>query len=253
MITSRKLIAALLAKNNKPWEWVPEVSLGGKTLAGTGVWRSTLLDGRCSSCETMRREGEKANQRAQDLRESAIELFGGIKPYREFTFERFRVTPGNQVAFTRAKAFQPKSENFFFRGACGAGKTHLAYALSRNGLEHGFSVSITTQAQLVRRSRMKEPDQEQAVIDHWAHVDVLVLEELGKTNDTPFSRQILQEVLDRRAFRDRGGLVVTSQYSLDQLAQRSGDDAIPSRLAGMCQLIRITGGDYRLQRAEVSR
>src|SRR5262245_32147327 len=33
-----------------PWEWVPPVTLAGRTLAGTGVWRSGLVDDRCAGC-----------------------------------------------------------------------------------------------------------------------------------------------------------------------------------------------------------
>jgi DNA replication protein DnaC len=77
-----------------------------------------------------------------------------------------------------------------------------------------------------------------------------VLDNLGPGLDTPFSRQILQEILDHRENHDRAGLLVTSRYSLDDLAAKLADDAIPSRLAGLCEVIQIGGRDGRLGRFE---
>jgi hypothetical protein len=39
---------------------------------------------------------------------------------------------------------------------------------------------------------------------------------------------------------------VTSRYSLNGLAQKFNDDTIPSRLAGMCEVMEIKGLDHRL-------
>ena len=41
----------------------------------------------------------------------------------------------------------------------------------------------------------------------------------------------------RSVERLRPGLVVTSRYFPGELAQKLDDDAIPSRLAGMCQIV----------------
>ena len=102
--------------------------------------------------------------------------------------------------------------------------------------------------QLTRKMRMKEPLQEQAAVDELVRTQVLVLDDLGTGVDTPFARQILQEILDRRGFNDSGGLVVTSKYSLDELAAKLADDSIPSRLGGMCRVIEVNGPDGRLSR-----
>jgi len=93
-------------------------------------------------------------------------------------------------------------------------------------------VTILLAAQLSRKVRMKDPDKEQEAIDGYVRSDVLVLDDLGAGPDTPFSRQILQEILDGRDFADRPGLVVTTKYSLNELAGKRVDDSIPSRLAG---------------------
>jgi endogenous inhibitor of DNA gyrase (YacG/DUF329 family) len=71
-----------------PWEFVPAVLLNGRPLAGTGVWRSALVDDRCPTCQATLEEQREQEQRALARRTELIELLGGIKPYCEFTFER---------------------------------------------------------------------------------------------------------------------------------------------------------------------
>jgi DNA replication protein DnaC len=193
------------------------------------------------------REAERQKaERALAIRAGLIQLLGGEKPYREFTFERYRVTEGNRLAYQRSKHLNPATENLYLWGPCGVGKTHLAYAAARRAFEERLSVSILFASQVSRKVRMKEPAGEQAAIDELARADVLVLDDLGTGSDTAFSRQVLQEILDARDFSDRAGLVVTSPYSLDDLANKLAADAIPSRLAGMCSVVEIRGADIRL-------
>jgi DNA replication protein DnaC len=228
------------------WEWVPAIPLGGKALAGTGVWRSQLMDGLCPACLVAIEVNRKKEQGAQALREALIQVLGGEKPYREFTFEKYQVTPGNQLAFAKAKHFSPSDDNLYFWGPCGVGKTHLAYAIARRSFEQGRSVTILKSSQLSRKVRMKDPNQEQESIDGFVRMQVLILDDLGMGNETAYARQVLQEIMDDRDFNDRAGLVVSSKYSLSGLAQKLNDDTIPSRLAGMCQVVEIKGLDHRL-------
>jgi DNA replication protein DnaC len=231
-----------------PWEWVPAVLIQGKPLGGTGVWRSQLGEGLCPSCIAAAEARRWQERRQHILRADLIRLLGGSKPYREFTFDRYHVTTENQLAFERAKNFRPASENLYLWGACGVGKTHLAWAAARRHFEESLSVVIQSASQLSRKVRMKEPEKEQAAIDEFVRADMLVLDDLGGGPDTAFSRHVLQEILDGRSFHDQAGLVVTSKYSLDGLAAKLLDDSLPSRLAGMCQVIEVEGIDHRLHR-----
>jgi DNA replication protein DnaC len=185
-------------------------------------------------------------RQARSQREGLVQLLGGEKPYREFTFERYQVAPGNRLAFEKAKNFNPHQDSLYLWGPCGVGKTHLACAIARTAFDQRRSVIILRPFQLVRRLRMKDPDEEQALTDRFIRLQVFVLDDLGVGHDTAYARQILQEILDGRNFKDRSGLVITSQYSLGGLAQRLGEDTISSRLAQMCQVSEIKGVDYRL-------
>jgi len=228
-----------------PWEWVPAVLLNGKSLAGTGVWRSQLTQRRCPACQAALERAHEMENRVRERRRELVELLGGERPYREFTFERYQVAPGNQLAYERSKNFNPAGDNLYLWGACGVGKTHLAYAVARRCFEESLSVTMLLAGQISRKVRMKDPEQEQAAIDNLVQVEVLVLDDVGTGTETAYTRQILQEILDCRNFWDRAGLVITSKFSLDALAEKLNDDAIPSRLASVCQVIEVKGIDHR--------
>ena len=233
-------------QEERPWEWVPAIFLSGKPLAGTAVWRSQLVEGLCPVCFAAL-EFQRGKERQTGVeRERLIRLLGGEKPYRDFTFEKYEVTSGNQLAFEKAKRFDPSRDNLYFWGPCGVGKTHLAYAIARHSFQQNHSVDILFAPQLTRKMRMKDPDAEQQAVDNFIQLHVLALDDLGMGNETPYARQILQEILDGRDYQDRKGLVVTSKYSLGGLAQKLNDDTISSRLAGMCQIIEIKDIDHRL-------
>jgi DNA replication protein DnaC len=205
------------------------------------------MDGLCPACVAGLAANRQKEQHDRALRASLVELLGGEKPYREFTFERYDVTSGNRLAFEKAQQFNPAIDNLYLWGPCGVGKTHLASAVARRCFEETLSVAIVRAYQLGRKVRMKNPDEEQSAIDELVYVDVFCVDDLGAGPETAFTRQILQEILDSRDFADRGGLVITSAYPLDTLAQKLGADAIPSRLGGMCQVIETKGFDYRIR------
>src|SRR5262249_14454706 len=111
--------------------------------------------------------------------------------------------------------------------------------------ERGGTVALITPSQLIRRLRMKSPEEEQQGIERFAVVETLVIDDMGMGSDSAYARQVLQEILDARDFQDRHGLGITSRYSPATLATRMSDPAIASRLAGMCETVEVGGPDHR--------
>lgn len=226
--------------------WIPPVNVRGKPLAGTGIWHSPLTDGICDACMESARSAEEHVRQRLRLQKRMRSILGS-RPADEFTFDRFAITPENRNGYEKAIGFDPRVRNLYLWGACGVGKTHLSYAIARRALESGLSAVVTTPPRLSRRLRMREPDEEQSILDSFIRADVLVVDELGIGHETAFLKQILQEILDGRTFDDRGGLVITSKFSLDALAEHLKEDAIPSRLAGRCIPVEVGGSDHRLR------
>jgi DNA replication protein DnaC len=225
--------------------WIAPITIGGRQLAGTGVWLSQREDGLCATCARNR-----ALQSAEKRRRLTIHLrlvqIGGERPYREFRFDRYQTTQENLEAFNCARAFCPERDNLYFWGACGVGKSHLAFSIARAACEAGLTVEFLKPSQLLRQVRMREPEEEQRCLDRIARADVFVLDDLGIGNESLYARQIFQEILDARTSAYRAGLVVTSKYSLSSLAFKLNDDTLVSRLAGMARSVQIKGADWRV-------
>ena len=231
-----------------PWEFVPAVVINGKTLAGTGCWRSQLVVGLCPACSAVKGVEQRKQERSAALRKDLIQLLGGEKPYREFTFENFEVVPENRAAYEAAKRFKPSCEGLYLWGASGVGKTHLAWAIVRTCFESGVSIAIQRACQISRNFRMKEPSDEQAAVLEMVDAEVLVIDDFGAGAVSAYTRQLVQEILDSRDFADKAGLIVTSRFSLEGLAAYLNDDSIPSRLAALCDVVTAGGRDRRLRR-----
>ena len=104
---------------------------------------------------------------------------------------------------------------------------------------------------------------EEQVKARWAGVDLLVLDDLGKGVPSEWAAETLFELVNSRweANQDRGTAragdkprltIITSQYAIDDLAERyrkAGSEtlgAMVSRLRGECEERRIGGDDRRL-------
>src|SRR5579871_1770456 len=57
-----------------PWEWVPALLLNGKPLAGTGVWRSQLIERRCPACQAALERAHEKEKRVRERRGELVEL-----------------------------------------------------------------------------------------------------------------------------------------------------------------------------------
>jgi DNA replication protein DnaC len=82
--------------------------------------------------------------------------------------------------------------------------------------------------------------------DKYSKWTVLFLDDLGAEKASDWSIATLYLLINRR-YENELRTVISSNLSLDELADRL-DDRISSRIAGMCEVIEMTGKDRRRQR-----
>ena len=165
-----------------------------------------------------------------------IERLGGELAYINFTLDKYEMS--EQI---KEKIKEYPGKNLYIWGDVGTGKTHLATALVRQ-----FDDGLVIKIQQIFREIRNNLDIENVIINKYVNKNYLVIDDIGVEKTTDFNFNILYEIIDRRYMKMKKGLIITSNLSLDKLAEKLGDDRIPSRIAGMSVIIKLEGRDRRL-------
>lgn len=150
-------------------------------------------------------------------------------------------------------AFTPGERGMWYWGDVGTGKTFgLCRAFWYLTLCRGLSCVYQDTEELLKRIRESYNDwsaeTEGAILDHFARVDMLLLDDLGKAK-SDFEARILDRLIDARYRRsDQCTTYVISNRAPDDLA--GGDHGwdwrrVVSRLREMTTIHRIAGEDRR--------
>jgi len=158
---------------------------------------------------------------------------------------------------THLEAWLAEGMGLMLTGNVGAGKTHVAVGLVKLACGLGIEARFLTMAELLgaikatydreraaahRRGgtgRASEAD----LLGELAGLPLLALDDLGAENPTPWARDRLYTLVNRRYLGQRL-TVVTTNLSLEALADRLGERTL-SRLWGASLVVNFRGADYR--------
>lgn len=108
----------------------------------------------------------------------------------------------------------------------GTGKTQLAVLLVRRALEVGIAPYFTTSIDLLERIKAtfddRSDEQTKMVVALLSAEPLLVLDDLGKENQTPWAMAQLFQVLDRRWSSGRTTIITTNMTGPAEMAARVG-------------------------------
>jgi DNA replication protein DnaC len=130
-----------------------------------------------------------------------------------------------------------KQSGLLFVGPPGAGKTHLAVGVLRALIErwrvHGRFVEFTSLIHQIQ-STFDSDSQEskRQILDPLSGAELLVLDELGAQQPTPWVRDLLYLIINNRYTR-RLPTIFTTNYRLDEGAAKKG----PVRVAGRTKML----------------
>lgn len=190
---------------------------------------------------------ERENQWLAEKRNKSIEDFP--KVFQKFLIENLNIKEVSEKDWV---------EGSFIYGPNGTGKTTMAiYMLLQEAkmsyiYRHGgFKIAFITTSELLlkfRETYTKNSDiSEKEILDTYSNVDLLVLDDFGVEKTTDWSYQMLYILINRR-YENMKKTIITSNFTLEQLAEKLGDDRIPSRIQGMCKMIQMTGTDRRAKK-----
>ncbi len=192
----------------------------------------------------------------QTHRNETLRSLGNLETLTRFTFETFR-PDGHGLSAERqrnlrgvydaAVSYARRLDGWLLlMGGYGSGKTHLAAAIANEVLKRGIVPLFVTVPDLLDHLRGAfAPGASQAYSDRFDQVRttrLLILDDLGTENATPWALEKLFQLLNYR-YMMRLPTVITTNHELERM-----DPRLRSRLADpeLVEMATILAPDYRL-------
>jgi DNA replication protein DnaC len=186
---------------------------------------------------------EKEQRAATELRR-----LSNLDPFADKTFENFDPdVPGVRRAYFRAVKYAEKPEGWLILfGNYGSGKTHLAAAIANAAFQRHYKVLFAIVPDLLDHLRSTFGPSSDVEYDERfetiREVPLLVLDDLGTENTTPWAREKLYQIINHRY-----------NYSLPTVitSNRKPEDIEPRIFSRMCdrilceEITMIEASDYR--------
>lgn len=199
----------------------------------------------------------RANEIAENARKRLYEM-SNLERLSHLTFENFNRSGNPKAEFVSPQevaslhdAFNASGEFakelkgwLLLEGAYGCGKTHLAAAIANGCVQRGTPTLFITVPDLLDSLRFAYNDPEttfEARFDNIRNADLLVMDDFGTQNATPWAQEKLFQIINYR-YINKLPTVITTNLILDEIESR-----IRSRLQDgeFVKYIRITAPDYR--------
>lgn len=190
----------------------------------------------------------------EENRQRLVRL-SNLSAFKDMTFQNFKVEGrmglGDQqvtslkLALNSAIHFAQHLEGWLLlMGPYGSGKTHLAAAVANQAVELEVPTLFLTVPDLLDWLRFAYGNPEQTMesrFEEIRNIDLLVLDDLGTQNATPWAKEKLYQIINHR-YINRLPTIITTNQSMAEI-----DGRISSRLhdPSLVTIVRISAPDFR--------
>ena len=169
------------------------------------------------------------------------------------TLESFQVDKWNKAAHVLARQMAEGAEDprmLTLGGRVDQGKTHLAIGICRRWLGRGRPAKYAYVPRLL--DELREAYSPTAEMDYESEfnfllsIPLLVLDDLGRQNSTPWAQEKLEIIIDQRLMARRHTVITTNKTMMEL------PETIASRLQRSGVVVALTGVEHRLRRHDAS-
>jgi DNA replication protein DnaC len=187
--------------------------------------------------------------------------------YADCELANFLDVPAEKIELAKIAATKfaedypmPHPTGLLFMGPPGVGKTHLAVGIMKQLIrQKSIPCLFCTFPELLKHIQNSynpvSQTSELALLAPVLEIEVLVLDELGAQNPSPWVRDMVAYVLNHRYNENKVTIITTNYFDpeegkeprpgiTDSLVDRIGN-RMRSRLFEMCKTIKMDGNDYR--------
>lgn len=137
-------------------------------------------------------------------------------------------------------------------GDVGTGKTHMVWGISKHFAEVGIKHKVINSTTLLADIK-NDWDKRRQYAEYETTIDklkdfrgVIIIDDIGAEKHSDWVAETFYTLINQRYEKMRP-MIFTSNYSLDEMADRIGD-RVCSRIVEMSKVVHISGNDRRLKK-----
>ena len=171
------------------------------------------------------------------------------KRFGDRTFSNWIEPKGSNIS-EKAKKYcdsfggmKGRKNGILMGGVPGNGKTHIAAAISNDLIDKGFSVKFVNVITLINNLKTLNFDEVEDYIMTLNDADLLVIDDLGKGNSSEYTKSVIYGIINSR-YENYKPLIATTNLKSNDMSKYI-DQAVVSRIYGMCMILPFNLPDYR--------
>lgn len=165
---------------------------------------------------------------------------------------QYTIKENAELVFEAAKTFAYKFQEgksirgLLIEGHVGSGKSYLLGCIANYLIDRDIEVRYLVYGDLIQKIKSTFQAESQRtteeILEELFQTPVLLIDDLGTEYITEFTSSTLYQIIDRR-YRDERPIIVTSNFSPNELSQRMGlmGERIFQRIVETCRYLQLTG------------